>query len=251
MTSIRAIILTSQRSGSTFLGNCLDAHPDIRWYGEVLNGNNHTPPRLLVQSKYAAKAYMYIAARGWRPVAILKDHFARPDAPVIVVQAMYNRVDKESVRRFLQQNPDIRIIHLRRDNLLKQYVSKALLKRKRGPKERPWRQHVIAPVAPVAIRISPRKAIQGMRQVRAYFDEFENFLASHRKIELIYEVMINGQKLTRESWEALSDLLEVEPAENVASVLVKMNPSNLRPMVENYDELAAALRGTEFERFLD
>jgi hypothetical protein len=30
-----------------------------------------------------------------------------------------------------------------------------------------------------------------------------------------------------------------------------MNPDELRPMVTNYDELAAALAGTEFERFLD
>jgi hypothetical protein len=30
-----------------------------------------------------------------------------------------------------------------------------------------------------------------------------------------------------------------------------MNPDELQQMMENYDELAEALAGTEFERFLD
>jgi LPS sulfotransferase NodH len=247
----KAIILTSQRSGSTFLASCLDAHPQIRCYGEVLNGSSYMPPKVLLNYKYPTKAYRYIAAGGWNPVAILKTYFRSTVAPVIVVQAMYNRIDKRSVRRYLQENTDIRIIHLRRDNLLKQYVSKALLSRKRGTKERPWQPHVAKPVPPVSIYISPQKAIEAMRQVSAYFDEFEGFLSKHRKIELVYEQMINGQQLTVGAWSALSELLEVEPAENVSSVLVKMNPSDLRPMVENYEEVAEALKGTEFERFLD
>lgn len=89
-----------------------------------------------------------------------------------------------------------------------------------------------------------------MRRVRALFNEFELFLSGHRKIELVYEQMINGQSLSQTAWAAVSELLEIEPAE-IASDQVKLNPTTLRPMVENYDELAEALTGTEFERFLD
>lgn len=251
MTPTSAIILTSQRSGSTFLASCLDAHPDIRCYGEVLNGSHFKPPKPILHFKYPTKAYRYLAAGGWNPVAILQRYFARTTAPVIVVQAMYNRMDKPSVRRYLSRNTDIRIIHLRRDNLLKQYVSKALLSVKRGTKDRPWQPHVASPVPAVAIRIDPRKAMEGMRKVRSNFEEFERFLAGHRKIELVYEDMINGQELTADTWRSLSELLDVAPPQAAPSPLVKMNPSHLRPMVENYDELANALKGTEFERFLD
>ena len=44
----RAVILTTQRTGSTFLVECLDSHPAIHCAGELLNGQPDTqiaPPR--------------------------------------------------------------------------------------------------------------------------------------------------------------------------------------------------------------
>ena len=48
---------------------------------------------------------------------------------------------------------------------------------------------------------------------------------------------------------SMNHLLELEPTA-MKSSLVKMDPDKLESIVENYDELARALRGTEFERFL-
>ncbi|MGH8195801.1 MAG: sulfotransferase [Woeseiaceae bacterium] len=251
MASVNAIIVTSQRTGSTFLAEVLDAHPDVRCYGEVLNGSPVRPPPIVRDYKYAAKTYRYIVSGAWRPIATMERCYAHAEKPIVAFQAMYNRVNTRSVRRFLQERQDIRIIHLRRDNLLKQYVSRALLTKKRGAsKERPWSPHTSSPVPAVSTRISPAKAIKEMRKVRDLFNEFESFFARHRKIELVYEQMINGQSLSSAAWAAVGELLEIEPAE-AASDQIKINPGDLRPMVENYDELADALKGTEFERFLD
>jgi LPS sulfotransferase NodH len=245
------MILTSQRSGSTFLAEVLDAHPQVRCYGEILNGSAVRPPPLVRDFKYAAKTWRYLISGAWRPIATMERCYANSDKPVVAFQAMYNRVDRPSVRRFLQERKDIRIIHLRRENLLKQYVSKALLSQKRGTnQDRPWSPHATSPVPVVTTRISPDKAIREMRKVRELFSEFEQFLSRHRRIQLVYEHMIRGQSLSQEAWAAVSGLLEIEPAE-VASDQIKINPGDLRAMVENYDELAAALKGTEFERYLD
>jgi LPS sulfotransferase NodH len=245
------MILTSQRTGSTFLAEVLDAHPKVRCHGEILNGSDVKPPPLVRDFKYAAKTYRYLVSGAWRPIATIERCYASTEKPVVAFQAMYNRVNTPSVRRFLQERKDIRIMHLRRENLLKQYVSKALLSRKRGTrKDRPWSPHATSPVPVVSTRISPDKAMREMRRVRELFGEFEQLLTGHRKIELVYEQLISGQSLSTAAWAAVSELLEIEPAE-VASDQIKINPSNLRPMVENYDELAAALKGTEFERFLD
>jgi hypothetical protein len=75
-------------------------------------------------------------------------------------------------------------------------------------------------------------------------------LSRHRKIELVYERLFNGATLSNEAWTAVRGLLEIEPAD-ATSDFVKMNPNDLRPMVENYDELADALAGTEFAKYLD
>ena len=89
-----------------------------------------------------------------------------------------------------------------------------------------------------------------MRRVCNQFAEFDRFLSHHQKIELVYETMINGQSLSDETTEAICELLHIESAPMYCN-FVKINPNKLELMVENYDELVKALRGTEFERFLD
>jgi hypothetical protein len=89
-----------------------------------------------------------------------------------------------------------------------------------------------------------------MQKMRDLFLKHEQLFSQHPKIEMVYETMIEGQSLSYEATAAVSDLLELDPAP-MRSNLVKMNPHNLELTVENYDELVRALRGTEFERFLD
>jgi LPS sulfotransferase NodH len=243
---MKAIILTSQRSGSTFLQHCLDGHPSIRCYGELLIGHGVVAPKLLEGHRMVRKMWRMLMARPWNPAGTMDRCFADEVAPVVAFRAMYNHVADPRARRYLLEHPEIRIIHLRRDNLLKQHVSKVLLGSRR---ERPT-SHTTSSIAPVSVRVSPKRAINDMRRVRDRFIKFEKLLSGRRKIELVYEDMVSGQTLTREAWKKIAELLEIEPA-RTESVLVKMNPNRLRPMVENYDELADALTGTEWERYLD
>jgi LPS sulfotransferase NodH len=244
---MKAIILTSQRSGSTFLGRCLDSHPSIKSHAELLVGGELAAPRPLRGRRTLTKLYRYVKAGAWDPVGIMERCYGREEAPVVVFRAMYNHVDNRPVRAWLTAHREVRVIHLRRDNLLKQHVSKLLLGAKR---ERPWQPHTDHKIPVVSVRVSPQRAIRDMQRVRDYFIEFEQLLSGHRKVELVYERIYNGQTLSHEAWAKISELLEIEPA-NIGADLVKMNPDELRPMVKNYDELAAALAGTEFERFLD
>jgi hypothetical protein len=62
--------------------------------------------------------------------------------------------------------------------------------------------------------------------------------------------LIDGQSLTTVAAEAIYNLLEIDPSPMRARS-IKTNPYELAPIVKNYDELVQALRGTEFERFLD
>ena len=244
---MKAIILTSQRSGSTFLGRCLESHPSIKSHGELLVGGNIKAPSALHGKRTLTKLYRFVVARAWDPVDIMERYYARKEAPVVVFRAMYNHVDNRAVRAWLKEHKEVRIIHLRRDNLLKQHVSKLLLGVRR---ERPWQPHTDHEIPVASVHVSPERAVKDMQRVRDNFIRFEKLLSDHRKTELVYERMCHGQTLTQEAWEQISDLLEIESVP-IAADLVKMNPDDLRPMVENYDELAAALAGTEFERFLD
>jgi len=137
---------------------------------------------------------------------------------------------------------------LRRENLLKQYVSKMLLGKRRA--NRRWQPHSTKKLPPVSTRISPSAAIKSMHKIQEQYQKFETLLSRHQKIELVYESMIDGQCLAEPVAQAVCELLDIEFRE-VCCNFVKVNPNSLRLMVENYEELADALRGRQYERFLD
>lgn len=243
---MKVIIVTSQRSGSTFLYRSLNSHPQVTCEGELLIGGMIELPQILADRRLPAKIYRYVRARAWNPVGILNDFLGRSDSPVVGFKAMYNHLKSAKVIDFLRTHSDIRIIHLRRDNLLKQYVSKATLGKKR---ERRWQPHSTTKLAPVSTRISPDAAIAAMEQTLKQFEAFERLLSGHQKIELVYEEMIDGGSLSASALSAICGLLDIEKRPMVCDY-VKTNPNDLELIVENYAEVVKALRGSKFERHL-
>lgn len=245
---MKAIIIGTQRSGSNFLRHCLLSHPSVICDGELLISGTVKTPKFLEDFRWPAKIYRYVMAGAWNPTRILDQFLLRNDAPVVVFKAMYNQMQSVKVQDFFRQHKEIRIIHLCRDNLLKQYVSKMLLGKKRGQKR--WRPHSTEKIPTVTTRIAPEMAINSMQKIEAQYQKFESLLSQHHKIEMVYETMIDGQCLSEPVTNALCDLLQIEHRKMCCN-FVKVNPNSLRQMIENYDELAEALAGTPYERFLD
>jgi LPS sulfotransferase NodH len=244
---MKAVIITSQRSGSNFLRHCLNSHPVITCEGELLIGGNIALPKIIEYRRTLAKIYRYVRSGAWNPVKILEEFYAREDSPVVSFKAMYNHLTSKAVRQFFRRHMDIRIIHLRRDNLLKQYVSKMLLGKKR---EQSWQPHSKKSLPIVSTHISPSSAVECMQRTAEQFQFFEDFFSSHKKIVLVYELMIEGSGLSDHAAAEVSRLLNVE-YKTLSCDYVKVNPNDLRLIIDNYDEVAAAVRGTEFERFLE
>jgi LPS sulfotransferase NodH len=244
---MKVIIITSQRSGSNFLRHSLNSHPKVTCDGELLIGGMIPLPRILENWRLPAKLYRYIVAGAWNPVSILEKFLARNDSPIVGFKAMYNHLANSKVRKFLQHHTEIRIIHLRRDNLLKQYVSKALLGVRRSKR---WEPHSTKKLPIVSTRISPDAAIKAMQQTQKQFEEYEKLLVNHHKIELVYENMINGRCLSDHATKEICKLLDVEDRP-LCCDFVKVNPNELKLMIDNYEEIVSALHGTPFKRFLD
>lgn len=251
-----AIILTTQRTGSTFLVTCLDSHPDICCLGEILAGSRlyHVPP-VLYRFRYGTKAYRYLRSGAWWPTRMMRRYLGEARLggmelgmrPVMAFKAMYNQVRPPWTRNFLLARKELRILHLRRENLLKVHVSSQLLKFKRDDN---WKPHTTAPVAPVHIRVSPAGAIAFMRRTVAEYEAHERIFRDHGRLALSYENMIDGQHLRAEVARDICRFLGIAERP-MQSKLVKMNPERLEDMVDNYDELASAIARTEFAAMLD
>jgi len=240
---VRAIVLTTQRTGSTFLVDCLRSHPEIESAGEILNGDPDEPrPSYRGPFKDVVKAFRYVRSGAWNAERWIGNFYARGTARVRCFKAMYNQLSRPLAMRYFDANPDVRVIHLRRHNLLKVHVSTLLMSKRRIVQTR-------SPTDAVWVRVDPAQAISSMRAARAVQERYEKAFERHPRLQLAYESLFNGQFLQADSARAVCGFLGVRES-LMQSKLMKLNPESLRDMVTNYDELADAVSRTEFADLL-
>lgn len=239
----RAVILTTQRTGSTSLVVSLGTHPDIECAGEILIGAPDRPgPQVRGPLKNVVRIGNIIRFGAWMPARRMARFYAGGQARVRAFKVMYNQLKYPFALRYLQNDRSIRVMHLRRHNLLKVHVSRLLM----GKRER---VQATGPVEAVRTHVDPAEAIDAMRQARERYERFDGLFGTHPRLQLAYESLFDGQGLSEAASAAICDFLEV-PRQPMHSRLTKLNPELLRDMVTNYDELATAVARTEFAEFL-
>ena len=243
-TRTRAVILTTQRTGSTSLVVSLGTHPDIECAGEILIGAPDTPkPQVRGRFKTVVRIANIVRSGAWMPGRRMERFYAGGNARVRAFKVMYNQLANPFALRYLRGDPTIRVMHLRRQNLLKVHVSRLLM----GKRER---VQATAPVDAVRTHVAPREAIAAMRRAREQFERFEALFGGHPRLQLDYESLFDGQELSAGTTDAICEFLAVA-RHPMRSKLTKLNPESLQDMVTNYDELAAAVRHSEFADMLD
>lgn len=126
----KIIILTTARSGSNFLRRRLDTHPDIIMSGEVFNGGycdvqgmeSRTAQLKVLRDRSPLSFVERCVFRGFDPAVeavgftLFYDHCERLGDGLLPLLAS------------LVADPDVRIIHLTRENLFRSYVSLEIAK---------------------------------------------------------------------------------------------------------------------------
>ena len=243
-TRVRAIILATQRTGSTFLVWCLRSYPEIECSGEILNGGPDAPVQTYRGPfKQVLKGWRIAKTGSWMPGRRLDGFYGRGSAKVRCFKIMYNQLARPFVLRYFLKNEDVRVIHLRRHNLLKVHVSTLLMDKRRD-------LQATAPEETVWIRVNPAKAIASMRKARALYESFDKTFERHPRLQIAYEKLFDSKYLQAETSRRICDFLDV-PQHRMESQLVKLNPESLRDMVINYEELEDAISKTEFANMLE
>jgi len=241
---VRAIILTTQRSGSTFLVDCLRSHPEVECAGEILNGQPDNPrPAYRGPFRQTLKALRILRTGAWRAGNFMDAYFKRGSARVRCFKAMYNQLARPFAKRYLVENEDIRVIHLRRHNLLKVHVSTLLMNERK-------QLQATSETETVWIRVNPRAAIASMRMARERYESYDRAFERHPRLQVSYENLIDRNGITEDARCRICAFLGIAQLP-MASPLVKLNPESLREMVTNYDELAEAISRTEFASMLE
>lgn len=239
----RAVILTTQRTGSTFLAACLDSHQEIFCAGELLNGQpDISLPAPRGPFRYVVKFGRIARTGAWMPPYRLEQFYAGGSETVRCFKAMYNQLARPLALHYLRAHREIRVIHLRRENLLARHISELLMQKRRE-------LQATGPVAPLKLHVDAKRAIAAMRNATALQRQFEALFANHERLAVTYESLFDGSRLRAETARRICDFLGITERP-MQSRIVKLNSRSLGSMIKNYDELAEALRLTEFAAML-
>jgi LPS sulfotransferase NodH len=259
----RFIILSGPRTGSNLLAELLNSHPDIRCFRELFN----TDPAI----DYGVEGYdgnnaSDVALRARAPASFLATRVFTPietRAKAIGFKFHYQHsFFHEGITEAVTADADLRIVHLSRRNLFRQYVSHSLAERtdewtRRDARSSSvmrtaWRRLRRArerPRGPLRLRLVPDETESYFWRQIVSADRFGNqVFASHPRIELTYEDLDHDRVATmRPVW----DFLGVPVYDEASSSLTKQNPRPLREIVANYDDLKERFAAGPFSSFFD
>lgn len=214
---IKAVILSTQRSGTRLLEECLASHPDVECGGEVLKS---TP--------------------SW-PTRVLQDFFEGGKAHVRVCRLMYNQLTPPVIL-WLQMH-EVRIIHLIREDHARREVSN-WINRNKAKTGRPS-AHAYEIWEPVRMEVDIPWVVRQIKYVKAQIEGFRNLFQTGPYLEVAYTDMVGveGEEISELPKRLDCQLyrfldLDWHP---LASKLRKQNPGDLRSFVLNYDELMEAV----------
>ncbi|MEZ4515540.1 MAG: sulfotransferase [Chloroflexota bacterium] len=239
----RFLCISTARTGSTLLIRSLNKHKNVIAYGEIVRNQDRFPshihqfagsqtlfeedPRAFLETRVFRKYPKSIKAVGFK---IFYHHAPRDEA--------WGR----EVWDYLLSQPELRIIHLKRQNLLRAYISQL-----KAEQTSQWIKYDASKTRDAQVHVDPAAAIGFFEEGRALEAGCDATLTDHSVLQLYYEDMADD---FQGEMERIQRFLRLEVAD--IQPATKQRPGTpLSGQIENYDELQSALAGTEWESFLE
>ena len=209
-------VLCAPRTGSTLLHTCLNSHPEVISYGEILR--------------------IRLSQQAGKPLAPVKEWLFKPhprQITAIGLKLFYRYEKEEDFRNAFQEvleDSDVKIIHLRRLDLRKMFASLKI-----AEATGVWNDLKI-----------PKK--EGLLPLTVSAEEFhtycQNYIKAwhqgnslfqqHEILHLSYEDLTQKSDLVLKK---VQDFLGVKPKQ-LFSLLKKQNPEPLHELISNHEEIS-------------
>lgn len=230
------IVISSPRCGSWYLVEALNEHPNVACNGEILNPDDVTWPadRVLPMSDAALIRHSYIdypLRSGKMPAKRDEANITR--VGVKVVQLGPHRPEPISFLSSVAQLPGLRVIMLRRINMLE-----ALRSLVQAQLTGEWIRYYDEPGPPAMapVRIRPEFASMWFAEVSKFYAAMDQIFFAHPRLELNYEQLIaDGDVQMHRAWEFLG----VDAYDGRRDLLQRQESRKIRDTVANFEELAS------------
>ena len=226
LAPVRFVIFGRARSGTTALVRLLDSLPHVRCDGEILNPPTRFPYGRVLACCSNSHARIY-------------------GCKVLSYQVRLFREDalrNEFVRRLTGDG--FKIVYLKRENLVFHALSQ-IRARDHGfemSSREAW--------APPKQGVDVDELMTWMKRAEMMETFEQRQLENVPHLALTYEAHISDPGLHQSTVDTVCAFLGIDSAPATLE-LQKVSPPTLRDSIENYDEVAAALRGTQYDAFLE
>ncbi len=229
----RFVVFAAPRTGSNLLCGMLNAHPQILCHHGLFNPDGI---HLALDRRDGALSLGSRAERDRDPVRFLATMWGACAGKPIVGFKM-NRDESPAAAGALLHDPSIKKIVLKRRNRIRTYVSEEIA-RQTGL----WETFVRPATADIpAIRVDPDDLARHIRLNADYYAAIEATLRATGQtwIEAHYESLAGDSGDLRR----ILSFLGAARSADLPAACHKRGPRDLRTVVANFDELAAALSG--------
>lgn len=236
------IVLSTQRSGSSYLCSLLDNHPAMRCVEEIFlpqNTNEITYRHWRTASP--GRMLKHWLAQQQSINAYLEDLCSRqPALDAFGFKLMYGQAKRyPAVVDWCREN-DVRVVHLVRWNALKMVVSRQVaLKRGFYLSTRP--------VDAVTVRLDTDRLISDLQKLDSLVQHNRKLFSTLPFLETSYEALMEDRD---EELRRIMNFIGCDVHLQVSSDLVKTSPDSLETLIDNYGEVCERLAGSRFESYL-
>lgn len=240
------ILAGTQRTGTSLIESTLDSHPEVCSFGEIFlfrkgrGANIVSGYRYYINQAPAKRTVRhYLARRG-----LMKEYLDQLGSDcrgsAVGFKLMLDQVRIfPCVPEYIRRN-NYRVIQVVRRNPLKTYMSRAALRSSK--------------IAHTNRKLKVQKIIIPTDQLVSQLDKilWENRWAERTFPDLdlltvYYEDFVASRE---EQLREIRVFLRIAPYKGMKSDLIKLNPDKLSDLVENFEEVAAALKETQYEQYI-
>jgi LPS sulfotransferase NodH len=228
MSYTKFLIIAQPRTGSTFLQLLLSSHRNIKVYGEIFHQVDKVRERLLKLS------HLPMLNLNDDPIKYLENNVYRKypeDIKAVGFRLFYyhaRNIEWKNLREYLRSS-NVKVIHLKRENLLDRYLSHQLADRYKE-----WVTYKKKPctsLEPLTLNI--KDCIKDFHRTIRFQGETDDFFNDNPKYEIIYEDIVDN--LVRVS-KRLLNFLGVDFKE-LSAKSIKQQTKKRFEIIANYEDL--------------
>lgn len=237
------IILCAARTGSTMLRQLLDSHPEVCCYGEIMASavtpdrwDSAAPIKRKVLERYPQGPRQFLREFGLYPAECKAVGFKIKYEELVLGHLAW-------LLEWLKDHREVKVIHLRRENRLKRLISEIVATRVHGVFNVQSERDL---PAAAKVRLTVGECLDDFARTEGREVLFRKSFRDHAMLETTYEAVVGNRDGVR---ERMADFLGVAPA-HLTTPTLKINPDDVRQVLENFEVLAEAFRGTAHEGYL-